>query len=216
MYKFFGSVNEEDSQNKSLQSDIALEKFWVAQCSWLRLYTNVSMGMTITNCWKLFRYGVKRDHYNKFIGNREFLELITVDCFNNNFTTDAETPAKNIPLLDDIDNGGTVYTCRRLNYSSSSPRYSEISTISDITIATAPNTYIGHAYLKGVELDGGRYIRAVSGYFHRRLPNGNICLKRSIWYCNGCSIWLGRRTYYCTQNSRGCFASHHDSLVFLP
>ena len=24
------------------------------------------MGMTITNCWKLFRYGVKRNHYDKW------------------------------------------------------------------------------------------------------------------------------------------------------
>ena len=32
MYKFLGSVNEIGSHNKSRQSGLALEKFWVTQC----------------------------------------------------------------------------------------------------------------------------------------------------------------------------------------
>ena len=31
------------------QYDLALEKFWVTQCGWIRLCTTVSMLMTITN-----------------------------------------------------------------------------------------------------------------------------------------------------------------------
>ena len=74
MSKFFGSVNEVDSENKSRQSDLALEKFWLTQCGWIRLCINVAMGMNINNGWKMFCYGVKRDHYDKFIGIREFSE----------------------------------------------------------------------------------------------------------------------------------------------
>ena len=70
MYKFFGAVNEVESHNNSRQSDLALENFWVTQCGWLRLCTTVSMGMTITYCWELFCYGVKRHHYEKLIGIR--------------------------------------------------------------------------------------------------------------------------------------------------
>ena len=62
MSKCFDSVNEVDSHNKSLQSDIVLEKFWVTQCGWIRFCTNVAMGMTINNSRKCFCYGVKRDH----------------------------------------------------------------------------------------------------------------------------------------------------------
>ena len=144
MSKFFGSVNKLDTQNKYRQSYLALEKFWVTQCCWLWFCTTVDVGMTITNFWKLFRYGVKRDHHDKSIGIREFSERIAVHCFKNNFTTDTWTTAKNIPYIDEIYNEGTVSTCWRLNYSSSSPRNSEISTISDITIATALTTAIGH------------------------------------------------------------------------
>ena len=76
----------------------------MAQCGWLRLGTTVGMGITITNCWKLFSYGAKRDHYDKLIGIRELSERIAVDFLNNTFTTDTGTPSKNIPPFDDIDN----------------------------------------------------------------------------------------------------------------
>ena len=68
------AVNEVDSHNKSRQSDLALEKWWVTQCGWLWLCTTVAMGMAINNCWKLFRYRVKRDHCDKLITIREFWE----------------------------------------------------------------------------------------------------------------------------------------------
>ena len=61
------------------------------------------MGMSVTNCWILFCYGVKRDHHDKFISIRGFSERISVDCFNNNVTTDTGALAKNITSLDDID-----------------------------------------------------------------------------------------------------------------
>ena len=64
------AVNEVDSHNKLRQYDLALEKCWVTQCGWLWICTTVAMGMNITNCWKLFRYGVKRNHYDKLIGIR--------------------------------------------------------------------------------------------------------------------------------------------------
>ena len=216
MSKFFGSVNKLDTQNKYRQSYLALEKFWVTQCCWLWFCTTVDVGMTITNFWKLFRYGVKRDHHDKFIGIREFSEQIAVDWFNNNFASDKDKPENNIPYLDAIDNEGTVYTCRSFYYSSSSPCNSEIITISDITIATSPTTTIGHTASKEVELEGGRYNRAARGYCYRRLHNGNIFLKRSLWYCHDCSIWFRRKTYYCKKNGRDLFALHHDSLVCLP
>ena len=88
-----------DSHNKSRKLDLALEKFWVTQFGWLRLCTTVAMEMKITNCWKLFRYGVKREHYDKFISIRELLEQITVDFFKNSSTTDTETLKKTLLTL---------------------------------------------------------------------------------------------------------------------
>ena len=166
----------------SRQSDIALEKFWVTQCGWIRLFTTVAMGMKITNCWKLFCYGVKRDHYDKIIGVRELSEQIAVYCFGNTVITYKVTLSNIIPYLGDIDNEGTVYTCKIINYSSSSPRNSYISTISYIMIDTALTTAICYKAPKEVELEGGRYNMAARSYYHRRSPNGKICVKRSLWY----------------------------------
>ena len=58
--------------------------------------------------------------------------------------------------------------------------------ISEIMIDTANTTAIGHTSSKEVEKEVGRYNRAARGYFNKRLPNVKICLKRSLWYCNGC------------------------------
>ena len=75
----------------------------MAQCGCILLCNTVYMGMTITNCWKMFRYGVKRDQYINFIVIREFLEQLAMDCFSNPFTTDTGTQLNNIPSLCDID-----------------------------------------------------------------------------------------------------------------
>ena len=66
------------------------------------------MGMTINNGCKLFRYGVKRDRYEKLIGIREFSERLAQDCFNNPFSPDRGTPEKNIPPLDEVNGGDKV------------------------------------------------------------------------------------------------------------
>ena len=133
------------------------------QCSWLRLCTTIAVGVNITNCWKLVCCGVNRDQYDKLIIITELLEQIAVDCFNNTFTIDTGTPAKNIPSLDGIDKQFTVYTCQRLIYSSSPPLNSDISTIFDITVVTDPTTSIGHTASNEVELEGGSYNRADRG-----------------------------------------------------
>ena len=116
MSKLVSAVNQDYSHNKSRQSDLALEKWWVTQCGWLQLCTTVVMVMTIDNCWKLFRYGVKRYHYEKLIGIREFLERLAQDCFNNNFSSDRGNQAKIIYPLDKVDDEDTVSTCRSLQF----------------------------------------------------------------------------------------------------
>ena len=85
MYKFFGYVNEVYSHNKSRHYDLALDKFWVNQCGWLRLCTTFVIGMNITNGWKPFSYGVNRYHYEKLIDIRELSERLALDFFNNTF-----------------------------------------------------------------------------------------------------------------------------------
>ena len=175
------------------------------------------MGMTITNFWKLFRYGVKRDHYDKLIGIREFSEGLTQDCFNNKFSSDRGTPAKNIPPLDEVDDGDTFSICHALQFSSCISPSADVSTISDMTKNSASTISIGseHIAKKEEAKQGGRYNRLSRGYCSRKLPNGNRCLQRSLWFCKVFNSF-NKRVYYCQQVHRNCFEMHHDSLVHLP
>ena len=143
----FSAVNEVDSHNKSRQYDLELEKWWVTQCGWLQLSTTFSMGMTITNGWKLFRYGVKRDNYDKLIGIREFLERLAQYCFNNKFSTDRGNLSNNIPPLDEVDAGDTVSTCRALQFSSFISPSAAVSSISYMTLNTVSTISIGSEHI---------------------------------------------------------------------
>ena len=101
------------------------------------------MGMNITNFWKLFRYGVKRDHYEKLISIREFSERPSQYCFKNNFLPDRGTLAKNIPPLNEVDDGDTVSTFCALHFSSCISTSAAKSTIYDMTINSALSISIG-------------------------------------------------------------------------
>ena len=105
--------------------------------------TTVAMGMTITNSWKLFRYGVKREHYDKLIDIREFSEQLAQDCFNNKFSPDRGTPSNNIPPLDQVDDGYIVSTCRVLQSSSCISPSAAVITIYDMTLNSASTISIG-------------------------------------------------------------------------
>ena len=105
------------------------------------------MGMTVTNFWKLFRYGVKRDHYEKLIVIRELLERLAQDCFNDAFSPDRGTPEKNIPPLNEVDDGDTVSTCLALHYSSCISPSAEVSTIYGITLNSASSISFGYQHI---------------------------------------------------------------------
>ena len=107
---------------------------YIRQLLWERLFTN---------SWKLFRSGVKIDHYSKLIGIRESSKRIAHDCFNNTFSPDRGTPEKNTPPLDDINCGDTVSTCRELHFSSCIYPSAAVSTISNITLNSASEISIG-------------------------------------------------------------------------
>ena len=79
MHNLFGSVNEFDSHNKSRKYDLALEKLCVTQCGWIRLYTEVAIGITITIFWKLFFVGlIEITMKNKLVSNNYQNDLLLI------------------------------------------------------------------------------------------------------------------------------------------
>ena len=81
------------------------------------------------------------------IGIREFLEKLAQDSFNNHFSPDSGTPTKNIPPLDEVDDGDTVSTCCALHFSSFTSPSAAVSTISDMTLNSASTVSIGSEHI---------------------------------------------------------------------
>ena len=149
------------------------------------------------------------------------MKRLALDCFNNILQLILGIRKENIPLLDEVDDGETVSTCRALHFSSSASLSTEVSTISELTLNSAlssASTLVAstieyqHTALKEGAREGGRYNRTARGYCQGRLPNGKSCLKRTLLFCNGCTRF-NKKTYYCKQVGLDCFATHLDSLV---
>ena len=92
-----------------------------------------------------------------------------------------------------------------------------VSTILDMTLNSASTISIGSQHIAEKEeaKQGGRYNSLTRGYCSGKLPNGNICLQRSLWFCK---IYhrFNKKVYYCRQVRRNCFEMYHDSLVRIP
>ena len=159
MSKNISAVNEVDSHNKSRQYDLALDKWWITQCGWIRICKTVATGMIITIFWKLFRYEVKRYHFDKLIGIREFSERPDQYCFNNNFSSNIGTPENDIPPLDEVNDEDTVSTFRSLQFSTSISPSAAVRTISNLTHNSA-----SHFPKRQKANLGGRYNRLNRGY----------------------------------------------------
>ena len=121
---------------------------------------------------------------------------MSLDCFNNIFSTDIGTPEKNLPLLGEVNYGEINYTFRALNFSISASCYTEVSTVYDITINIASlsaYTLVGstigspNTAEKGGAREGGSYNSNTRCYCNGKLPNVNICLKRTLCFFNGCT-----------------------------
>ena len=101
------------------------------------------------------------------IGIREFSELLAQDCFNNPFSPDRETPAKNIPPLDEVDDGDIVSTFLAINFSGCIYPSAAVRNISDMTLNSASSVSIvsQHTDEKEEDKQGGIHNRLVT-----RLP----------------------------------------------
>ena len=182
-------------------------------------FSTVSMVMTITSWGKLFSCGVKRYHYEKFIGIRELSERLSINWFNRNLKTDTRTPKT--PLLDEVNCGETFSTCRSIHFSSSVSLSTQGSTIFDLNINIASfsaSTFevctlgLQHNADKGADKCGVRYNRTVRGLCNRRFPNIRIYLKRNLWRFNGCNKF-NMIPYYCNNLVCYYFVTHLDFLV---
>ena len=166
-------------------------------CGYVRQFLWELPLLIVGNC---FVMGFRETSMKKIIGIREFSERLAQDFFNNKFSPDIGTPAKNIPPIDEVYDGDTVSTCRALQFSSCISLSTAVSTISDMTLNSASTIYIGSEHIAEKEEAklGGRYNMLSRGYFSGNLPNGKICLHISLWFYKGYNRF-NKKVYYCQQ-----------------
>ena len=97
--RYYHTCNVIDNHNRMQKSDLALDKYWVAQSGYFRLATIVALGMCITD-WKLLLYHVISEvNVDKKISTRYYNNIMVYDLFNNTFTSDCGIPYLNPPPI---------------------------------------------------------------------------------------------------------------------
>ena len=97
--RYFNACNEIDNHNRTRQSDISLEKYWVTHSGYFRLATTVALGMGITDGKILYYHGVAQGNEDKKISTLEYNNRIVYECLNNPFTADCGSPAMHLPPI---------------------------------------------------------------------------------------------------------------------
>ena len=149
------------------------------------------------------------------------MEPLAHDCFNNHFSSDYGTPAKNTPLIDGLNDKEPADTSCCIDYSTSLSCSTKDSTISDLTI---PSVFSSDSYLststirsrntvnKAATRKGGKINRNIRCYCSGRIPNGKRYLKITLWFCNVCSKF-NKKVCYCKLLGRDCFENHKVSFL---
>jgi len=78
-----------DVLNQSRQSDLKLEKHWITQDGYFRLATTL-LGITVTDAWRGYQWHLDKTHRHKELSIVEFADILAFDCFENQFSKEAE------------------------------------------------------------------------------------------------------------------------------
>ena len=70
--RYFNACKAIDNQNRMLQSDLALEKYWVTQSGYVRLVTTMVLDMGIAYGKLLYCQGVAEGNVDKKISRLEY------------------------------------------------------------------------------------------------------------------------------------------------
>jgi hypothetical protein len=74
----FTLLSRIDTHNQARQYHLALEKKWVTQDCWFRVFTTL-LGMTVTDAWRALKYSVPQKSPYKTITIRDFSDLLAGD-----------------------------------------------------------------------------------------------------------------------------------------
>ena len=83
--KYFERSNAVDMHNHARQGELQLEKGWVTTNGFFRVATTL-FAMTITDCWKAYRFHLHPRHRHKKISLVDYSSLVAKDLLTNKMT----------------------------------------------------------------------------------------------------------------------------------
>lgn len=134
--KYFSKCNGIDAHNQARQGILKLEKRWITHDPWFRLSTTL-FGMTVTDCWKAFKYALPERHPLKQLKIVEFADRMAHDLVNNTNSDQRDGGSLLLPPLTiNVDHG-----------SSSSVATSAVSPLTQATTMTMEDVRIVHPFI---------------------------------------------------------------------
>ena len=97
------------------QAELTLEKCWVTKCGYFRIIITL-FGMTVTDCWKAYRFHLSHKSRHKSIPMKHFASMLTKDMLTNTFpntrSEDVYLFLGNKKIEDEVSkHTGTVISC---------------------------------------------------------------------------------------------------------
>ena len=98
--EYFKYSNQIDKHNHARQSQLAIEKNLITTCGYFRLWCTY-LGITVTDCWKVYRHGLGDKMPNKEISILSFANILCKTHLLNDYSNslNESTPQNTNPFL---------------------------------------------------------------------------------------------------------------------
>ena len=105
--KYFRNSNAVDKHNHARQGELQLEKCWITSNGFFRVATTL-FSMTVTDCWKAYKFHLPEGHRHKDMTVVEFASLLTQDLLDNMLSREIPDKLEGTSVAHTIDVAGTL------------------------------------------------------------------------------------------------------------
>jgi hypothetical protein len=95
--KYFKDSNKIDTHNHVRQSELALEKHWITNTGYFRIFTTI-LGMCVTDAWKIYKYNLRAQHADKTLTIIMFCDILVKELVENTYSSDPDFESTPKPL----------------------------------------------------------------------------------------------------------------------
>jgi hypothetical protein len=194
--EYFTSSNCIDAHNHIRQGVLKLEKHWVTQQCWYRIFTTM-LGINLTDAWKAHHHGLGDEKRHKNMKVKKFADLVALQIFEYPWCMEVNKPRDLAPLDVVMDVTGGPPSLVSTSTSADCSVVSEVTTgtpLSNASINTNITTTVSvppfapkipERFRREHQQKKNNYIAATKR-FHRRECSVKECHSQSSVVCVPC------------------------------